>query len=160
MIATAISNIKNVSLIKIYGNFLIGNIGFSSRLFSLFSNNHINIIMISQSSSEHSIYVVINENDFNIAKYHLNKEYEKQINKNDVIIDYYNDKSVLSIETNNNDNITEISARIYPIFKKYNIKIYTQITSDHNICLILDRKYLNPIQILVHDEVFFPKEIH
>ena len=158
LIATAISNIKNVTLIKIYGNYLIGNIGFSSRLFSLFSNNNINIIMISQSSSEHSIYVVINENDYDIAKYNLNKEYEKQISKNDVIIDFYNDKSVLSIETNNIDNITEISARIYQIFRKYNIKIYTQSTSDHNICLILDRKYLNPIQILVHDEVFFQKK--
>ena len=157
-IATAISNIKNVCLIKIYGNFLIGNVGFSSKLFSLFSNSHINIIMISQSSSEHSIYVVVNQNDYDTAKYQLNKEYEKQISKGEVILDFHNDKSVLSIETNNNDNITEISARIYPIFRKYNIKIYTQITSDHNICLILDRKYLNPIQILVHDEVFFQKK--
>ena len=157
-IATAISNIKNVTMIKIYGNYLIGNIGFSSRLFSLFSSSNINIIMISQSSSEHSIYIIINEKDYETAKFELNREYEKQINKNDVILKFWNDKSVLSIETNDNNNITEISARIYPIFRKYNIKIYTQITSDHNICLILDRKYLDPIQILIHDEIFFQKK--
>ncbi len=157
-IATGISNIKEVTMIKISGNYLIGNVGFSTKLFSLFSNNNINIIMISQSSSEHSIYVIINEKDYEIAKFELNQKYEKQIQKDDVILQFWNDKSVLSIETNRHSNITEISARIYPIFRKYNINIYTQITSDHNICLILDRKYLNPIQILVHDEVFFQKK--
>jgi len=157
-IATAISNIKNVTMIKIYGNFLIGNIGFSSRLFSLFSSSNINVIMISQSSSEHSIYIIINQNDYETAKFELNREYEKQIRKDDVILKFWNDKSVLSIETNDNNNITDISAIIYTIFKKYNIKIYTQTTSDHNICLILDRKNLNQIQILIHDEIFSQKK--
>jgi aspartokinase/homoserine dehydrogenase 1 len=157
-IATAISNIRDVTLIKIYGNYLIGNVGFSSNLFSLFSNNNINIIMISQSSSEHSIYVVINKKDTEVAKYQLSYSYQKQIKLNDVILEFWDNKSVLAIETNNYDNITEILARIYPIFRKYHIKIYAQTNSDHNICLILDRKYLNPIQNLVHDEVFFQKK--
>ena len=158
-IATAISNIRDVTLIKIYGNYLIGNVGFSSNLFSLLSNNNINIIMISQSSSEHSIYIVVNKKDTDIAKYQLSYSYQKQIKSNDVILEFCDDKSVLAIETNNYDNITEILARIYPIFRKYNIKIYSQTNSDHNICLILDRKYLNPIQNLVHDEIFFQKKL-
>ena len=153
-IATAVSSIEDVSLIKIYGNYLIGKIGFSGNLFSLFSNNNINIIMISQSSSEHSIYLVINQNDYNIAKIELEKNYIKQIDKNEMFIDFYNDKSILSIETNKLENIVNISSKIYPIFKKYRINIYTQITSDHNICLVLDRINLKPIQVLVHDEIF------
>tara|TARA_Y100000991_G_C21974577_1_gene351414 strand:- start:478 stop:2865 length:2388 start_codon:yes stop_codon:yes gene_type:complete len=157
-IATAISNIKNVCLVKIYGNHLIGNIGFSSKLFSIFSNINVNIIMISQSSSEHSIYVVINNKDYEVTKFKLNQLFEKQIKTNDVILDFWNNKSVLSIETNKNDNINEISARIYPLFRNYNIKIYTQITSDHNICLIIDRKNLSAIQSLIHDEIFFQKK--
>lgn len=157
-IATAISNIKKVTLIKIYGNYLIGKIGFSGKLFSELSNSNINIIMISQSSSEHSIYIVINNKDFEVAEQILNRKYSLQIQTNEVILEFYNDKSVLSIETNNNENIVDISAKIYPIFKKYNIKINTQITSDHNICLILDRKNLESIQKLIHDELFFEKK--
>ena len=95
--------------------------------------------MISQSSSEHSIHVVINNKDYEVTKFKLNQLFEKQIKTNDVILDFWNDKSALSIETNKNDNINEISARIYPLFRNYT-KIYTQITSDHNICLIIDRK--------------------
>ena len=113
--------------------------------------------MISQSSSEHSIYIVINNKDFEVAEQILNRKYSLQIQTNEVILEFYNDKSVLSIETNNNENIVDISAKIYPIFKKYNIKINTQITSDHNICLILDRKNLESIQKLIHDELFFEK---
>lgn len=153
-IATAVSNIRKVTLIKIYGNYLIGNIGFSGSLFSLFSNYNINIIMISQSSSEHSIYIVINQKDFETVKYVLNKSYEKQIITREVIIDFWNNKSVLAIETNNSENIIEISSKIYPIFQKNKKRIYSQITSDHNICLVIDENDLNFIQILVHDEIF------
>ena len=64
--------------------------------------------MISQSSSEHSIYVVINNKDYEVTKFKLNQIFEKQIINDDVILDFWNDKSVLSIETNKNDNINEI----------------------------------------------------
>ena len=157
-IATAVSSIENVTLIKIYGNYLIGKVGFSGNLFSLFSNYNINIIMISQSSSEHSIYLVINQNDYKLVKIELEKNYIKQIDNKEMYIDFYNDKSILSIETNKLENIVNISSKIYPIFKKYKIDIYTQITSDHNICLVLDRVNLKPIQVLVHDEIFFKEK--
>lgn len=153
-IATAISNIKNVTLIKVFGNYLIGNIGFSSSLFSMFSNKNINIIMISQSSSEHSIYVVINQKDYDVAKFYLNQLFENKIKNNEVILKFWNDKSVLSIETNKSENIIKISAIIYPIFLYEKVKIYTQTTSDHNICVILDRENLNNIQISIHDKIF------
>ena len=136
-IATAISNIRDVTLIKIYGNYLIGNVGFSSNLFSLFSNNNINIIMISQSSSEHSIYVVINKKDTDIAKYQLSYSYQKQVKSNEVILKFWDNKSVLAIETNNYDNITEILARIYPIFRKYHIKIYNLFVQRFYVKLII-----------------------
>jgi len=153
-IATAISNIKNISLIKVYGNYLIGKIGFSGKLFSLFSNNMINIIMISQSSSEHSIYIVINEIDSDKAKYNLEKVYIEHIKNKEIIVEIKNNKSVIAIETNNFNNILDISAKIYPIFKKYNIPIYTQNTSDHNVSLVIDRHNLISIQNILHDDIF------
>ena len=153
-IATAISNIRKVSLVKISGNYLIGKIGFSGNLFSLFSNNMINIIMISQSSSEHSIYVVIYESDSERAKYSLHQKYLKLVENKELIIEIKDSKSVIAIETNNSINILDISAKIYPLFKKYNVSVYTQITSDHNVSLVIDRKDLDSIQNLIHDEIF------
>jgi bifunctional aspartokinase / homoserine dehydrogenase 1 len=157
-IATAISNIKNVSLVKVYGNYLIGKVGFSGNLFTLFSNNMINVIMISQSSSEHSIYIAIYESDSIKAKYNLEKTFYHQINNNEMIVQIQDNKSIIAIETNNCNNILDISAKIYPIFKKYNVPIYTQNTSDHNVSIALDRKHLISIQNLIHDEIFNHKK--
>ena len=160
-IATAISNIKKVSLIKVYGNYLIGKIGFSGNLFSLFSNNKINIIMISQSSSEHSIYIVINEEDSFKAKYNLEKVFSRQIKEKEINFEIKNNKSIIAIETNNSNNILDISAKIYPIFKKYNVPVYTQITSDHNVSIVIDRNNLKSIICMIHDEIFdHPKFIN
>lgn len=160
-IATAISNIKKVSLIKVYGNYLIGKIGFSGNLFSLFSSNKINIIMISQSSSEHSIYIVINEEDSNKAKYNLEKTFARLIKENEINFEIKDNKSIIAIETNNSNNILDISAKIYPIFKKYNVPVYTQITSDHNVSIVIDRNNLKPIICMIHDEIFdHPKFIN
>ncbi|VVU94948.1 Homoserine dehydrogenase [seawater metagenome] len=157
--ATSISSIKDITLIKIYGNFLIANIGFSSNLFNILSNNKVNIIMISQSSSEHSIYIVIKKNDFEVTQYCLSSAYEKQIDNGEVILKFWNDKSVLAIETNKSDNITLISSKIYSILRQYHIKLYTQTTSDHNLCLIIDSFHLHSLHNLLHTELFAEKQM-
>ena len=152
-LATAISSIENICLIKIYGNYLIGKIGFSGKLFGLLSNNNINIIMISQSSCEHSIYIVINKYDCCKTKKLLNDSYINNIQSKEVLIEF-NDKSILSIETNKSKNIVKLMSLIYNILDQNEVDVYTQTTSDHNICLVLDKETLNKIHIILHDKIF------
>ena len=56
-IVKGISHIDNVALINLEGSGMIGITGFSKRLFEALSDVHINVIMITQASSEHSISV-------------------------------------------------------------------------------------------------------
>ena len=58
-IVRGISSINNIALISLEGSGMIGIPGFSKRLFEALSNEKINVILITQSSSEHSICVGI-----------------------------------------------------------------------------------------------------
>lgn len=50
-----ISNISNIALLTLQGSGMVGIPGFSKRLFETLSNEKINVILITQASSEHSI---------------------------------------------------------------------------------------------------------
>ena len=109
-LATAVSSIEKISVLKIFGEYLIGNIGFSGKLFSIFSKQNINITMISQSSSEYSIYIVIYQKDYSNAIHMLNQYYEKIIKRKLLTINSNIDsRSIISIVTHSQKNILSIS---------------------------------------------------
>ena len=112
--------------------------------------------MISQSSSEHSIYISIYLSDSKIRHRVLNTEYtQKRVGI--LSIEYYSDKSIIAIETDNQNNIINISASIFPLLKRHNINVYTQATSDHNICIVADRDHVNKTLNMIHNYIFFNK---
>ena len=58
-----ISSINNIALLSLEGSGMIGIPGFSKRLFEALSNEKINVILITQSSSEHSICVAVEDSN-------------------------------------------------------------------------------------------------
>ncbi len=56
-IITGISSINSLALLSLEGSGMVGIPGFSSRLFAALANAQINVILITQGSSEHSICV-------------------------------------------------------------------------------------------------------
>ena len=62
-IVRGISSINNIALISLEGSGMVGIPGFSKRLFEALSHEKINVILITQSSSEHSICVGIDTTD-------------------------------------------------------------------------------------------------
>ena len=63
-----ISHIENIALLTLEGNGMIGVPGFSKRLFSALSRSNINVVLITQASSEHSICVGVYSADAKKAK--------------------------------------------------------------------------------------------
>ena len=63
-----ISHIEDISLITLEGGGMIGIPGFSKRLFETLSQQKINVVFITQASSEHSICVGVYESDASKAK--------------------------------------------------------------------------------------------
>ena len=58
---------------------MVGVSGFSSRLFNALNKGNINIIMISQASSEQSICIGINSDEAEFGQRNIDKEFEFEI---------------------------------------------------------------------------------
>ena len=67
-IIRGISSIDKISVLSLEGSGMVGIPGFSKRLFDALSRASINVILITQSSSEHSICVAIEDRFGKLAK--------------------------------------------------------------------------------------------
>ena len=63
-----ISNSDNIALLSLEGSGMVGIPGFSSRLFETLSQNNINIILITQASSVHTMCIAVSEKDAEKAR--------------------------------------------------------------------------------------------
>src|SRR6201996_3176743 len=74
-----ISSINSISILNLQGSGMVGKSGFSGRLFSLLAREQINIILITQSSSEHSITFAVQPADAEKAKALIEQEFELEL---------------------------------------------------------------------------------
>ena len=63
-----ISNSDNIALLSLEGSGMVGIPGFSSRLFETLSQNDINIILLTQASSVHTMCIAVSEKDAEKAR--------------------------------------------------------------------------------------------
>jgi len=71
---TGIASIPRVAMINVIGGGMLGAKGLAGKIFTALGRSEANIIMISQASSEHSICVVIRQDEVQLAKSVLLKE--------------------------------------------------------------------------------------
>lgn len=93
-----ISSIDNISLLLIQGSGMIGVAGISKRVFGSLANMNINVILISQASSEHSICIAVMPDSAVKAKKCIEKEFKYEIQAkivNEVSIT--NDLSIVTV---------------------------------------------------------------
>ncbi|MDR0641735.1 MAG: bifunctional aspartate kinase/homoserine dehydrogenase I [Treponema sp.] len=75
-----ISSMNNVALIRVQGSGMVGVAGFSSRLFGALARRGINIVLITQSSSEYSICFAVLPEDAPAALAAIGDEFYREIN--------------------------------------------------------------------------------
>ena len=83
-IVKGISHIDAVALVSLEGSGMVGIPGFSKRLFETLSSENINIIMITQASSEHSICLGVKASDAKRAKIAIDDHFAFEIALNKV----------------------------------------------------------------------------
>ncbi len=74
-----ISSIPRIALLSLEGSGMVGIPGFSKRLFEALSGHQINVILITQGSSEHSICVGVDEANASIAKQAVDSAFDQEI---------------------------------------------------------------------------------
>lgn len=152
-----ISNISNIALLTLQGSGMVGIPGFSKRLFETLSNEKINVILITQASSEHSICLGIEEKDVEIAKTAIDITFENEIalNKIEPLI-VETGLSILALVGDNMKNHQGISGKMFSALGKNNINIraIAQGASERNISVVIEESHVKKALNTLH-EVFF-----
>ncbi|NCO64015.1 MAG: bifunctional aspartate kinase/homoserine dehydrogenase I [Flavobacteriales bacterium] len=152
-----ISNINNIALLTLQGSGMIGIPGFSKRLFETLSQEKINVILITQASSEHSICIGIDVNDSDVAKTAIDKTFENEIalNKIDPIIVETN-LSIIALIGDNMKNHQGISGKMFSTLGKNNINIraIAQGASEKNISAVILQSDVKKALNSLHEQFF------
>nr|MCU0239303.1 aspartate kinase [Pyrinomonadaceae bacterium] len=160
-IATGITSIDSISLLTLEGSGMIGVTGFSKRLFEALSNAKVNVILITQSSSETSTCVGIAEKDAKTAEDAINEAFSNEIDKGKV--ESAKIEKSLSILALVGDKMREhqgISGKMFSALghNGVNVRAIAQGSSERNISAVIETKDVKKAVNVIH-EAFFESSI-
>jgi len=160
-----ISSIDDITLITLQGPGMVGVKGISSRLFGILANNNINIILITQASSEYTITFAVNPSDAKNAVSLLEKEFEKELKlRNELIIHLEKDLSIIAIVGERMKNTPGISANLFSSLGRNGISVIAtaQGSSELNISVVIRKESLKKALNVIHEGFFLShyKELH
>ena len=156
-IIRGISSIDKIAILNLEGSGMVGVPGFSRRLFDALSRAQINVILITQSSSEHSICVAVEEKSSERAKAAVDREFEYEIAVGK--IDPLRVEAGLSILALVGDNMrshTGVSGRMFSTLghNGVNIRAIAQGSSERNISAIISSSDVRKAVNTLHEEFF------
>ncbi len=152
-----ISSINEISIINLQGSGMVGKAGFSGRLFSLLAREQINVILITQSSSEHSITFAVNPADAVKGKLLIEQEFELELEARKIEKPEIEEGlSILAIVGENMRSTPGISGTLFHALGRngVNVRAIAQGSSEYNISVIISRVDLAKALNAVHDAFY------
>jgi len=152
-----ISHISDIALLTLEGSGMIGIPGFSKRLFETLAQEKINIVLITQASSEHSICLGIESKDAEFAKEAIDTAFENEISLHKIeplIVE--KDLSIIALVGDNMKNHQGISGKMFSTLGKNNINIraIAQGASEKNISAVIADKDVKKALNTLHERFF------
>ncbi len=152
-----ISSINKISLLSLEGSGMIGIPGFSKRLFEALANESVNVILITQSSSEHSICVGINESDTTKAKKSIDKAFGYEIETGKVDpLKVEDGLSIVALVGEQMKSHPGISGKMFGVLGRngINVRAIAQGSSEKNISAVLSETDVKKAINVLHEEFF------
>jgi bifunctional aspartokinase / homoserine dehydrogenase 1 len=159
-IIKGISTIYRVSLIHVSGSGMVGITGIAGQLFSALAQAGINIIMISQGSSEHSICAVIAPEHALHAQSTLKAAFALEILRRQIDeISIQDDLSVIAVTGERMRHSPGISGKIFGALGDYGINVVAvaQGSSERNISIVVREDQVSEGMQVIHDRFFTQK---
>lgn len=160
-----ISSITNLALLTLEGSGMVGVPGIAGRLFGALAIAEINIILITQGSSEHSISFAVQPHEAIKAKKHIEKtfEYEMQSGMVDPV-KIEDELTVIAIIGENMRYQPGIAGHLFQALGKngINITAIAQGSSELNISVVINRADESKALNALHETFFLSdtKSIH
>ena len=152
-----ITHIENISLITVEGSGMIGVTGFSKRLFETLSIHNINVILITQASSEHSICIAVYDNDADKAAKCIDETFAFEILKQDInptLVE--KGMAIIALVGDKMKNRQGLSGKMFSALghNNVNIRAIAQGASEKNISAVIDSNVAKKALNTLHEKFF------
>jgi bifunctional aspartokinase / homoserine dehydrogenase 1 len=156
-----ISSIASVALIRLSGPGMVGVTGTAARMFSSLARVGINVIMITQGSSEHSICVVIDPQDAKKALGTFKEEFALEILSRQIDdIALEGSLSVIAVIGERMRQVPGIGGKIFQALGDYGVNVVAiaQGSSERNISIVVHEDQVADGMQAIHDRFFRSKQ--
>jgi len=152
-----ITSIDNIAVLSLEGSGMVGIPGFSRRLFDALSRAQINVILITQSSSEHSICVAVEDKFAESARTAVDSEFEYEINVGRIEpLGVETGFAILALVGDKMKEHTGVSGRMFTTLGNNGVNIHAiaQGSSERNISAIIASRDVRKAVNTLHEEFF------
>lgn len=154
---TGLASVKSVSLLTIEGAGLSGNFYFLPEVFDTFASNHVQPLMITQSSSEHSISFVLNSSDAptmkKLLEYNFAEELEERLIQQIII---KSSTSIISVIGSHMRGTRGLAGRIFSAMGTHDINVIAiaQGSNEMNVSFVVEQEQEKVAIQILHNEFF------
>ncbi|MCH3882254.1 bifunctional aspartate kinase/homoserine dehydrogenase I [Tenacibaculum aquimarinum] len=152
-----ISHIEDITLLTLEGSGMVGVSGVSKRVFETLSVENINVVLITQASSEHSICIGIFDKDAQQATESINETFAFEIERNKVnpVIVEQN-LAIIALVGDNMKNHQGLSGQMFSSLGKNNVNIraIAQGASEKNISAVITSADAKKALNTLHEQFF------
>lgn len=148
-----ISSIDEITLIRVQGGGMVGVKGIAGRLFTALARHDINIIMITQASSEHTICLAIPPKYGAVSQNAVEDEFKLEIMEGKIgEVKVEEHLSIIAVVGENMRHTPGISGKVFQSLGKNGINIIAiaQGSSELNISLVINKNNLSKALNVLH----------
>jgi aspartokinase/homoserine dehydrogenase 1 len=152
-----ISSMNGMCLLNVQGSGLLGVVGVSMRLFATLAREKINVILISQASSEHSICIAIESHAARQAKLAIEKEFQHEIRSEEIDeVHIESDLSIVAVVGDGMKHSPGTSGRMFAALGKNGINVVAiaQGSSERNISAVVRQPDVAKALNALHEAFF------
>ncbi len=152
-----ITSINRISLLSLEGSGMVGIPGFSKRLFEALASEQINVILITQGSSEHSICVGIEDALADRARRTVDNAFSHEISvgKVDPLV-VERDLAIVALVGDNMKSHPGVSGKMFGALGRngVNVRAIAQGSSERNISAVIAAADVRKAINVLHEEFF------
>jgi len=160
-VAKGITSIDHITLFTLRGLSMVGVPGTAERLFRALASKRVNVILISQASSEHTICFAVSGKDVHTAREAMTEEFHFELQDKLTSIDEKSWQTIVAIVGEGMKGTPGVSGKVFQSLGRnsINVSAIAQGASERNISFVIDAAQKVRALNVIHQS-FFEKRKH
>jgi bifunctional aspartokinase / homoserine dehydrogenase 1 len=160
-VAKGITSVDDIALLTLRGMGMVGVPGTAERLFRALAAHRVNVILISQASSEHTICFAVSTSHLSAARRAVAEEFRYELQSSLTSLDEKPNQTIVAIVGEGMKGTPGVSGKVFQALGRnsVNVSAIAQGASERNISFVIDSSQKNRALNVIH-AAFFEKSKH